>query len=84
MNSERPIRITGLQGNVISAPFGKGSKSEREAIFVVTSNTRYILRRKSGPAFDDKELIKYVGHKIECDGFLVGSTLLAEQIKTIE
>ena len=50
---------------------------------IETSEGRYVLRRKNGPAFGDTELDRYVGHTIECDGFLVGTTLLAERITTV-
>jgi hypothetical protein len=84
MSSARPIRITAIRGQVTHGPYGKGSKSEHEAVFIETADGRYILRRKRGPAFDDTELTQYVGHEVECDGFLVGTTLLAERIDVID
>lgn len=54
-------------------------------MFIETADGRqYILRRKTGPAFDDSELTKYVGHEVKCDGFVVGTTLIAEQIKLVK
>ena len=44
---------------------------------------RYVLRRKTGPVFGDTELTRYVGHEVECDGFMVGTTLLAERIEVV-
>lgn len=64
--------------------YGKGSKSEREAVFMETPDARYILRLKIGHAFADTKLTQYVGHEVECDGFLVDTTLLAERIKVID
>jgi len=64
--------------------YGKGSKSEREVVFIETADTkRYILRSKTGPAFDDTKLTQYVGHEVKCDGFVVGTTLLAERIEVV-
>lgn len=40
--------------------------------------------RKTGPVFYDPELTQYIGHEVECDGFLVGNTLLAERIAVVE
>jgi len=34
--------------------------------------------------FADAELEPYVGHLVECDGFLLGTTLLASSIQVIE
>lgn len=84
MRSVPPQRCTALRGLVTSGSFGKGSKSEREAVFIVTADARYVLRRKTGPVFGDLELTRYLGHKIECDGFLIGTTLLAERIEVLE
>lgn len=68
----------------MSGTYGKGSKSEREAVFMQTPDARYILRLKTGRAFTDTKLWEYVGHEVECDGFLVGTTLLAERIELID
>lgn len=72
-----------MRGHVKEDIYNKGTKSERKAVFIETEDARYILRRKTGPVFDDSELIQYTGHDVECEGFIVGSTLLAEQIKII-
>jgi hypothetical protein len=84
MDSTLPLRVTALHGRVTQGEYGKGSKSEREAVFLETSEARYVLRRKTGPACGDAELTQYVGHEIECDGFVVGTTLLAERIEVVK
>ena len=83
MDSSRPVPVNRLQGRVTRGEYGKGSKSEREAIFIDTDDGRYLLRRKGASAFADEELKGYVGHAVACDGFLVGTTLLAEKIDLI-
>jgi hypothetical protein len=84
MSSTRPIRVTAVRGFVTQGPYGKGSKSEREAVFIETADARYILRRKTGSVFDDTKLTQYVGHEVECDGFLIGTTLLVERIGVVD
>ena len=84
MGSTPPIRVTALHGRVTKGTYGTSSKSEREAVFIETSDTRYVLRRKTGPVFGDTELTRLVGHEVECDGFVVGTTLLAERIEIVE
>jgi hypothetical protein len=79
----RPQRIEGMTGTVVRAPFGTGSKSEREAIWLDTGDQRLVLRRKDGPTFDDRTLDKYVGKRVTCDGFIVGYSLLAERITLV-
>jgi Protein of unknown function (DUF5818) len=43
----------------------------------------FVLRRKDGPTFADRALDKYVGKRVECDGIIVGYTLLAERIAIV-
>ena len=83
MSSARPSRVTAVRGRVVRGSYGETTKSERKAIFIETANARYILRRKNGPVFDDIELMKYVEQVVECDGFLIGTTLLAEKIRKV-
>jgi hypothetical protein len=78
-----PERVAGLTGEVESAPFGTGSKSEHVAIWLQTKERRLVLRRKDGPAFADPTLEKYVGKRVECDGFVLDYTLLADRIKVL-
>jgi hypothetical protein len=77
---DSPQRIDGVTGFVLRGPFGTGSKSEREAVWLETADRRFVLRRKDGPTFGDQALDRYVGKRVECDGFIVGYTLLAERI----
>lgn len=84
MSSSVPSSVSKLSGHVSRGQYGQGSKSERQAVFIDTSGGRYLLRRKKGPVFDDSELKQYVGHKVECDGFVVGTTLLADRIEVVE
>ena len=79
-----PQPVSGLRGGVVRGEYGKGSKSEREAVFLETTAGPYLLRRKTGPVFGDVELEQYVGHQVECDGFVVGTTLLAEKIRIVK
>ena len=79
-SKDGPRRVEGITGAVVRAPFGTGSKSEREAIWLDTGDQRLVLRRKDGPSFGDRALDKFVGKRVTCDGFIVGYTLLAERI----
>jgi len=67
----------------VRGTFGAGSKSERDAVWLEADGRRLVLRRKNGPSFGDRTLEKYVGKRVACDGFTVGYTLLAEQIKVL-
>lgn len=82
-DATRPKRVDGLVGTVAQGPFGQGSKSERQAMWLETPDGRYELRRKGGPAFGDRALDAYLGRRVRCDGFLLGHTLLAERIEPV-
>lgn len=84
MTPGKPLRVTNQRGRVVREPHARGSKSERVAVFLETNRGRLVLRRKGGPAFGDADLGRYVGRQVECDGFVVGDTLLAERIEVVE
>ena len=65
-----------FHGTVSKKPFGKGSKSEREAVCLDTGSGSYVLRRQGGNAFHDPELDKLVGKQIACEGIVTGYTLI--------
>jgi hypothetical protein len=79
-DSGRPVPVKGLRGRVVRSEYAKGSKSERTAVFIESGEGRYLLRRKSGPAVADPGLERFVGRTVTCDGFLLGTTFLAEKI----
>jgi hypothetical protein len=79
-----PQRVEGLVGNVLVGPFGGGSKSERQAVWLETADRRLVLRRKEGPTFDDRLLDRYVGKRVKCSGYVVGYVLLAERIDVLQ
>lgn len=81
--SDRPRPVRSLRGRVTRGTYGRGSKSARRAVFIETEDGRYLLRRKGGPVFADSTLERYVGRSVACDGFLLGTTLLAERIDVI-
>lgn len=63
-------------GRVVKEVFGKGSKSEHDAVMIETSTGKYILRRKGGNPFSDHELDRLIGKRIRGNGVLTGSTLI--------
>jgi hypothetical protein len=79
-SSDSPQRVDGLIGTAVRGPFGTGSKSARDTVWLETAEVRLVLRRKKGPTFDDRTLNKYVGKRVICDGFIVGYMLLLERI----
>jgi hypothetical protein len=66
-------------GKVIKKTFGKGSKSEYEALFFATALKEYVLRRQGGNPFYDEEMHKLVGKTIRCQGVVVDYVLLISE-----
>lgn len=65
-----------FNGTVIKKMFARGSKSEHEAVYLVTDQGEFVLRRRGGNPFSDSELDKLVGKQIRCEGEVVGYTLV--------
>jgi len=59
-----------IEGRVIKGTFGKGSKSEHEAVYIDTGDHKYKLKRKGGNPFYDDILHALVGKKIVAEGNL--------------
>jgi hypothetical protein len=81
--ADAPLPVHGLEGTIVRAPFGSGTRSQRQAFWLQTAEGRYLLRRKAGPSFgNDPVLEKLLGQPVEvCSGFLTGYQVLAEQLK---
>lgn len=62
-------------GTVTKKLFGKGSKSEHEAIYLETEQDQYVLRRQGGNPFYDPELHKLIGKRVRCTGIVDDYTL---------
>jgi len=59
------------QGRVVRKRVSIGSKSEHDALVLVTSGgEEYQLRRQGGNAFRDPELDGLEGKSIECEGIV--------------
>ncbi|MBX3219268.1 MAG: hypothetical protein KF795_02040 [Labilithrix sp.] len=66
-------KFTGLVQRRVVA---RGSKSEREAITLVTPERELILRRRGGNAYGDDTLDGLVGKRVAFDGVAQGTTLI--------
>ncbi len=57
-----------FQGKVVREQFGADSKSEHQAVVLLTSCGSLKLRRPGGNPFLDPELEQLVGREINCEG----------------
>ena len=73
-----------LKGKVAIRKFGKGSKSERDAVYILTAHGDFVLRRVGGNTFDDPELKKLVGREVVAEGDLKDYYFMASTIKATD
>ena len=64
-----------FRGTVERRLVGRGSKSEHEAVVLVTGDEAYVLRRRGGHAFEDPALDALVGSILEFDGVVLDNVL---------
>jgi hypothetical protein len=67
-----------LRGRVAKKVTNRGSKSERDAVILITADAEYALRRAGGNPFADPELDALVGHTIHADGTVHGYTFIMQ------
>ena len=72
-----------FEGTVVRKLFGRGSKSEHEAVVLETGEDDLVLRREGGNAFADPELDKLVGQRIRGTGRRAGYTLILSGWRTL-
>lgn len=72
-----------VSGRVVKKVFAEGSKSERPAIYLVSDEQEYLLRRRGGNPFHDPELENLVGRRVRCRGELHGYTLIVTSYEII-
>jgi hypothetical protein len=68
-----------FQGTVARHPFAAGSKSEHEAIVLLTPDGPLKLRRPGGNPFRDPELERLVGQEIAGEGEIHAGQLIMKQ-----
>ena len=84
MDANKPRRVVAVNGRVTQGTYAAGSKSERHALFIETTEHRWLLRRKGAPAFGDTSLDEFIGRVVVCDGFVTGKTLIVDQIEAAD
>lgn len=68
-----------VRGTVTRRPYAAGSKSEHEAVMLVTDEGEFRLRRKGGNPFSDPSLDRLVGKRIEAEGTVAGPAFILER-----
>lgn len=67
------------RGKVERKRVSAGSKSEREAVVLVTDETTWVLRRVGGNPLHDPELDALVGKCVLCEGEPASTTLIVSE-----
>ena len=69
------LKSESFTGNVVKQLVAQNSKSEHQAIMLVTEMGTYLLRRRDGNPFFDPVLEKLKGKRIRCIGVKKGNIL---------
>jgi len=64
------------EGRVVARRIGAGTKSEHDAVVLVTYDHEYKLRRQGGNPFVDPEMSKLVGKRIRATGVVDSDQLI--------
>ena len=72
-----------ITGTVIKKTFGKGSKSEHEAVYLNTGKDMYKLKRAGANPFYDQELQELVGKQISAVGKLDDYLFVTSEISVV-
>lgn len=75
--------LTELKGKVVRRKFGKGSKSEHDAVYLESDKGSYQLRRAGGNPFSDPGLDKWVGKKVIAKGTIDQYLFIANSLEEI-
>lgn len=68
-----------VKGTVARRPYAVGSKSEHEAVVLITDEGEFRLQRKGGNPFHDPSLEKLIGKEIEAEGLVAGPSFIIER-----
>ena len=71
---------TELKGKVVTKKFGKGTKSEHNAIYLESDQGSFVLRRIGGNPFSDPALKKWIGKQVKVIGIIDQHTFMAGEI----
>jgi len=71
-------RAVEFEGQVIQHLTAKGSKSERQAVYLETPEGSFALRRRGGNPFVDPVLQELVGKTLHVKGVLTEHTLIMD------
>ena len=73
-----------MEGRVVTKRIGAGTKSEHDAIVLVTPGNEYKLRRQGGNPFVDPEMSKLVGKRIRASGVVDSDQLIMSDWKELD
>jgi hypothetical protein len=67
-----------VRGTVTRRRYAPGSKSEHDAVMIVTDEGEFRLRLLGGNPFRDPALDRFVGKRIEATGVIAGPSFIVE------
>ena len=80
MSGNKTISIEGEVQHVISS---KGSKSEHQAYYLISTKGQFLLRRRDENPFEQHSFKKFEGKKVLCKGTTDEYVFFVDEIKLI-
>jgi len=77
-------KTTQLEGLVVAKRINPGSKSDHEAVVLVSERGELKLRRKGGPPFGDEELGRLAGRRIRGVGLVSAGQFIVDRYDIID
>lgn len=71
------------EGQLIRKRIAIGSKSERDAIVLLTEGGEYVLRRAGADTFGDQQLDHVVGKRVACEGQVLDYLLIFSECEEL-
>ena len=72
-----------LEGRVSQKRINIGSKSEHEAVVLVSQEGEFKLRRQGGHPFTDPDVLVLVGKRIRAEGFVSAGQFIMEACEVL-
>ena len=75
---------TTVEGHVLRKRINRGSKSEQDAVVLISATTELKLRRQGEPSYGDDALSVLVGKRIRATGIVSAGQLIMSEYAVID
>ncbi len=73
-----------VEGNVVRKRINRGSKSDQDAVVLISDATAFKLRRQGAPSIGDDDIRALVGKRIRATGIVSAGQLIMSEYAIID